>query len=280
MSWQPPPRPGGLGGNQPGGGGNQPGGGFGQAWNKQQQTGQQQQPQQQHSEHAQTATQAPPEAQAGEEQPKELTLYQLLQVDKDAHVTIIRYAYRFLAAMYHPDNGETGDAEKFRIITEAWKTLSDDGKRAAYDMSLGMQDQAKGAAPKPKQPKINEFGRDALPNIPKAGLTWNEIELRLAILQILLAARKKRPNSGGASGKMLMDCLNMDGIAEIEFALWYLREKGLIESGERVFMITAHGLDYLTEQLGRTTILDGQNATEKKVNDVVSNHPNLPALLR
>ncbi|HEY9716872.1 MAG TPA: DnaJ domain-containing protein, partial [Trichormus sp.] len=57
---------------------------------------------------------------AEQEQSKELTLYQLLQIDKDAHVTIIRYAYRFLAAMYHPDNGETGDAEKFRVITEAW----------------------------------------------------------------------------------------------------------------------------------------------------------------
>ncbi len=57
--------------------------------------------------------------------PEDLSLYQLLHVDRDAHVTIIRYAYRFLAAQYHPDNGETGDAEKFRIITEAWKTLSD-----------------------------------------------------------------------------------------------------------------------------------------------------------
>lgn len=248
MNWQPPPnnRPGGPGpgGMPPNGGGGAPGG--------------------------QQA--APPRPQ----EPKEMTLYQLLQVDRDAHVTIIRYAYRFLAAMYHPDNGETGDAEKFRVITEAWKTLSDEGRRAAYDMSLGVQETSRGQAPHIPKPKVNEFGKDSLPNIPKTGLTWNEIELRMAILQILLAARKKRPSNGGASGKMLMDVLNIDTITEVEFALWYLREKGFIEAGERVFLITAKGLDYLTEQLGKTQILDGAHATEKKVDSVVAN---LPAVL-
>src|SRR5271155_2211517 len=99
-------------------------------------------------------------------EPEELSLYQLLHVDRDAHSTIIRYAYRFLAAQYHPDNGETGDAEKFRIITDAWQTLSDEGKRAAYDMSLGAQEQHKGVVQHKAQTKVNEYGRDSLPNIP------------------------------------------------------------------------------------------------------------------
>lgn len=218
---------------------------------------------------------APPPGNGAPAEPAELSLYQLLHVDRDAHVTIIRYAYRFLAAQYHPDNGETGDAEKFRIITEAWKTLSDEGKRAAYDMSLGAQEQTRGGTQHKAQPKVNEFGRDALPTMVKAGISWNEIELRLAILQVLLAARKKKPASGGASGKMLMDCLQLDSIIEIEFALWYLREKRYIETGERVFMITGIGLDYLTDQLSKTQILEGPGASEKKVNEVA----NLPAVL-
>ena len=190
-------------------------------------------------------------------------------------MTIIRYAYRFLAAQYHPDNGETGDADRFRIITDAWKTLSDDGKRAAYDMSLGAQEQTKGVQQHKAQPKVNEFGRDALPNIPKTGISWNEIELRLAILQILLAARKKKPATGGASGKMLMDCLQIDSIIQIEFALWYLREKQFIETGERVFMITGKGLDYLTDQLAKTAILEGPSKSEQKVAELAG----LPARL-
>lgn len=212
------------------------------------------------------------------EEAEELTLYELLQVDRNAHPTIIRYSYRFLAAMYHPDNSETGDSEKFRIITEAWKTLSDEGKRAAYDMTLGVKEQAKAPGSAPKVQRQSEFGRDALPEFIKTTVSWNEIELRLAVLQILLAARKRRPTTGGASGKMLMDCLNLDVITEIEFALWYLREKGLIEVGERVFMITAQGLDYLTEQLSKTAILDGGSATEQKVTTAVN--AGLPATLR
>ena len=115
-------------------------------------------------------------------------------------------------------------------------------------------------------------------NVPKTGVTWNEIELRIAVLQILLAARKQRPTNGGASMRMLLDVLHLEGtegLITIEFALWYLREKGCLDQGERVFMITAKGLDYLTDQLSQTQILDGGGATEKKINKIVTS--GLPA---
>jgi len=220
---------------------------------------QQQQPQQ--------TQQAP-----GERDWRELNYYQLLQVNREAHSTIIRYAYRFLAAMYHPDNSETGDAEKFRVITEAWRTLSDEGKRAAYDMSLGAEEaqpghprQAGGAAPggAPRQ-----GGGLNIPKIVKTGVSWEEIELRLAILQILLEARRKKPKSGGASAKMIMDVLQLNDVEVVEYALWYLREKGHIEPGERLFMITANGVDYIVDQLNKPASM-GETETEKKVKKVV-----------
>jgi|GEM_PF-445623 len=268
MTWQPPPpppRPGGPGGPGPGGprpggpgpqGGGQPGGG---------------QPGGQAPAGAPQGGQAPP----GEVDFASLNFYQLLQVNREAHPTIIRYAYRFLAAMYHPDNTETGDADKFRIITEAFRTLSDEGKRAAYDMSLP----AEGAAPTPggggAAPRAGGGGRTGgafkgLPKVPKAGISWNEVELRLAILQILLEQRRKKPKSGGSTAKMLMDILEIDDVAEIEFALWYLREKGFIEMGERMFMISVLGLDYIIDQLSKTQILDGTSAAEKKASDQIN----------
>jgi hypothetical protein len=195
--------------------------------------------------------------------------YDLLQVNRDAHPTIIRYAYRFLAAMYHPDNGETGDADKFRIISEAWRTLSDEGKRAAYDLSLGILEQNKAGQTKTQATATPLFKRDSLPHSPKTNLTWDEVELRIAVLQVLLEARRKRPQTGGGSGKVLMDCLNIENVSTVEFALWYLREKGLIEVGERNFMITAEGVDYLTEQLSKTQILGGGNATEEKTRALI-----------
>ncbi|MCW5821192.1 MAG: DnaJ domain-containing protein [Cyanobacteria bacterium TGS_CYA1] len=64
------------------------------------------------------------------------SFYQILQVDKKADSKIIRYAYRYLASLHHPENIESGDSEKFRILTEAWRVLSDEKKRAEYDKGL------------------------------------------------------------------------------------------------------------------------------------------------
>lgn len=265
MSWQPPPPP-----PRPG----QPGG-YGQGQQGGQPGGQQQQ--------GAPGGQQPGAAGAK----KDIDLYELLQVDRDAHPTIIRYAYRFLAAMYHPDNSETGDAEKFRIITEAWRTLSDEGKRAAYDMSLGAKEQkaaaAAGAAPgQAPSSTPSGFGKDSMPKIPKTGLSYNEIELRLAILQILLAARKRKPQTGGATAKIVMDILAMDNVQEVEFAIWYLREKGYIEMGDRLFMISVTGVDYIVEQLSKTQILDGGGKTEEKIKKFGNDPgtPNLPVPAR
>lgn len=207
----------------------------------------------------------PPPRPGGQAQPQQpVTFYQLLQVDPNANPTIIRYAYRFLAAMYHPDNAESGDAEKFKTITEAWRTLSDNAKRQAYDAQAGLKaQQANAAAAGPAGVNSSVGG---MPNIPKGGLSWNEVELRLAVLQVLLEARRKRPQTGGASAKMLMDCLNI-GMGDIEFVLWYLREKGYITRTESAFMITVIGVDYLIDQLSKTQPLDaGSSAAPVAVN--------------
>jgi curved DNA-binding protein CbpA len=169
-------------------------------------------------------------------------------VDPNADPTIIRYAYRFLAAKFHPDNQESGDAERFKVITEAWRTLSEAPKRAAYDAQIGVQ---KAAA----QPGATGPGGSAGFTAPKPSLSWSEVELRLGVLQVLMEARRKRPQTGGASAKMLMDCLNCQ-MGDIEYVLWYLREKGYIQRTEANFMITVQGVDYLINELSRTQPLD------------------------
>ena len=60
-------------------------------------------------------------------------LYQVLGVNKGASKDDIKSAYRKLAKKYHPDNHETGDAEKFKEVQEAYDILYDDQKRSAYD---------------------------------------------------------------------------------------------------------------------------------------------------
>jgi hypothetical protein len=87
--------------------------------------------------------------------------------------------------------------------------------------------------------------------------------LRLAILNIMLIARKKKPRDGGVSMSMIMEILQVT-LTEAEFALWYLRERHFIETGERVFMITGAGLDYLVDGMGKVQAMDGGSSAEKK----------------
>ena len=62
--------------------------------------------------------------------------YRVLGVDENASTEEIKKAYRKLALTYHPDrnSGDTGCAEKFKEISEAYSILSDPEKRRSYDM--------------------------------------------------------------------------------------------------------------------------------------------------
>ena len=65
--------------------------------------------------------------------------YEVLEVSPKASPEVIRAAYRSLMQRYHPDKnpGNAGIAEKAARIAQAYDVLSDPGRRAAYDSSLG-----------------------------------------------------------------------------------------------------------------------------------------------
>lgn len=58
--------------------------------------------------------------------------YEILGIQKSASKAEVKSAFRKLASKYHPDK-KTGDEAKFKEISEAYSTLSDDKKRAEYD---------------------------------------------------------------------------------------------------------------------------------------------------
>ena len=61
--------------------------------------------------------------------------YGVLGVSKDATADEIKKAYRKLAVKYHPDKNpdDTTAQDKFKKISEAYETLSDEKKRGIYD---------------------------------------------------------------------------------------------------------------------------------------------------
>lgn len=162
--------------------------------------------------------------------------YEVLQVSRNATALIITKAYRLLAAIHHPDNGETGDAEAFRSIAEAHAVLTDPVRRAAYDRE--------------------RFGRVAgsMPTSPAASraaevLYRDERELRSLILQALYSARRSRPGSAAVPIPGLMELFGCS-IDDLQFTLWYLRGKKFIETQDEGLAITVAGVDHL-EAFGR-----------------------------
>ena len=76
--------------------------------------------------------------------------YAALGVPRDASLDHIKKAYRKLARQHHPDmSKESGAEARFKEAAEAYATLKDPEKRAAYDQ-LGMRPPGEEFAPPPQ----------------------------------------------------------------------------------------------------------------------------------
>ena len=61
-----------------------------------------------------------------------MDLYELLEIDEnDFNMDILKKQYHKMCLKHHPDKG--GDENHFKLIQEAYETLSDENKRAMYD---------------------------------------------------------------------------------------------------------------------------------------------------
>ncbi|QFY43433.1 DnaJ domain-containing protein [Candidatus Methylospira mobilis] len=95
--------------------------------------------------------------------------YQIMGLDKSASAEEIKKTYRKLARKYHPDVSKEPDAEeKFKEVAEAYETLKDPEKRAAYDQ-LGSHHAGEDFRPPP------EWGRHYAEQ--SAGFGFENIDL-------------------------------------------------------------------------------------------------------
>jgi curved DNA-binding protein len=112
--------------------------------------------------------------------------YETLGVPRDADLDQIKKAYRKLARTYHPDVSKAPDAEaRFKDAAEAYATLKDTGKRAAYD-ELGHPKAGAEFAPPPQWREDFAAGGQSFEDIDLADL--------LAAL-----GRGQRGGAGGAA---------------------------------------------------------------------------------
>ena len=118
--------------------------------------------------------------------------YAILGVERGASDEDIKKAYRRHARKYHPDVSKEKDAEaKFKDVAEAWTTLKDPAKRAAYDQ-LGRHTPGEDFRPPPDWE--THFGPGA------GGGTGDGIDLSDLFEFFGAGAQGRRPGSGAGHG--------------------------------------------------------------------------------
>jgi len=166
--------------------------------------------------------------------------YDLLQISPQAEPATVERVYRLLAARYHPDNRETGDAERFRLIAEACEVLRNPVRRKEYDR------QFETSAAKPLPIFLGKEFTDGIDA---------EARIRIGVLCLLYSKRRANPDFAALS---LLDMENIMAFPRerLLFALWYLRSKRYVLQDDRSsFIISAEGVDYLESQLPDNQIL-------------------------
>jgi curved DNA-binding protein CbpA len=148
--------------------------------------------------------------------------YEVLQISPNADSETIRRVYRIQAQRFHPDNQESGNAESFRRISDAYDVLIDPQRRAAYDRDH----------------------RDARRAPPAAPRVMDEMRRREEILSALYSRRFSHPQQPSLNLRDLEALLNTPK-GDLEFSLWYLKESGyLIRTDSAHHTITLKGVQF------------------------------------
>jgi curved DNA-binding protein CbpA len=160
--------------------------------------------------------------------------YEVLQISPNAEPETVHRVYRLLAPRFHPDNKESGNETRFRLIAEAYRILSDPEERARYDIVNDRQRKERWRLVARGTESENDFGV--------------EQRVRLTVLEVLYTKRRMEPHEPGIS---LLDLEKMTGRPRehLEFTIWYLVQKKLLHRADNsMLVITAEGIDYLEEK--------------------------------
>jgi curved DNA-binding protein CbpA len=185
-----------------------------------------------------------------------LDYYEILQLSSVADAETIHRVYRIMAARFHPDNPESGDPERFLLLSEAYRVLSDPAQRTQYDRLRGA----------PSRP-MPVFQARAFVD-EKEG----EQNRRLGVLCLLYTQRRRDPERPTIG---LMELEEMMSIPReyLEFTLWYLKQKRYVEMGQGAdFELTAAGVDFVEEHAQARNLLmrllGSPNATHENPGDL------------
>jgi len=159
--------------------------------------------------------------------------YDLLQINTNAEPETINRVYRMLAQRYHPDNQQSGNESRFRIITEAYAVLNDPEKRAKYDVVHQQQREDRWRLIASGERAENDFEMEQI--------------VRLSILEALYTKRRLDPSNPGIPFRDF-EKMTSRPREHLEFTLWFLQKKKFVEFDDKSLLsLTVAGAEYLEE---------------------------------
>jgi curved DNA-binding protein len=189
--------------------------------------------------------------------------YEVLQISPNADQETVHRIYRIQAQRFHPDNLETGNAETFRLVSDAYQVLSNPESRATYDAE--------------HRDAHRRAGLDGFAPPASAPALKDEAQKREEIILMLYRRRLARPDQPSLSLREL-ETLLATPKDHLEFSLWYLKETGYLTRNDSArHTITIKGVE-LAESMNRSPNTSGekpQNNTESSPRD----NPGEPARL-
>lgn len=160
--------------------------------------------------------------------------YGLLQVSPDCNARILEIAYHYFAKRYHPDNGETGNREKFNALQEAYSVLKDPEQRAEYDAVHKVHHVTNG------KPVLFECHLEIDEEAAR-----RDAEDHAKILFHLYKRRREHGAEPGVAGWIIQELLECSD-DEFAFHAWYLKSKGFVEMTEQgLLAVTVEGVDHI-----------------------------------
>jgi curved DNA-binding protein CbpA len=157
--------------------------------------------------------------------------YEILQISPNADADTIQRVFRLLAQRFHPDNQDTGNADRFRELHEAYEALNDPARRAQYDIGYQAMKQERWRLASSGPPAESDFDM--------------EQQLRAIILEILYTRRRTEPEKPSLSSYDLSQ-LTGQPREHLEFTIWYLIQKKYVTRDDQsALTITVDGVDNL-----------------------------------
>jgi curved DNA-binding protein CbpA len=174
--------------------------------------------------------------------------YEVLQVSASAEIETIHRVYRLLAQRFHPDNADTGNPARFRLISEAYNVLSNPEERARYDVAHQQQRQERWRLVSTGGHADNDFDM--------------EQRVRLTVLEVLYTKRRMEPREPAIFSLDLEEMIGRPR-EHLEFTIWYLGQKKFVTRDDNSrLIITAEGVEHLEANYRTTSRLRLQGAKE------------------